>query len=167
MIWVELTFIYNWLLQNSGENQRIDRKWLEECKADIQVQMDTLRQEADKLQKDVDTAKVSHRSLCGECKKGSENYYQVSPCNCERNMMHVWEIVCAMPINLDRFHVMFLNTVELSLENKNMDSFLILLCIHKSWWISDRIVIIQILLAFKVSDKAIATYNNQDYRDQF
>lgn len=71
MIWVELTFIYNWLLQNSGENQRIDRKWLEECKADIQVQMDTLRQEADKLQKDVDTAKVSHRSLCGECKKGS------------------------------------------------------------------------------------------------
>ncbi|XP_048758488.2 serine/threonine-protein kinase SMG1-like [Ostrea edulis] len=43
--------------KNSGENQRIDRKWLEECKADIQVQMDTLRQEADKLQKDVDTAK--------------------------------------------------------------------------------------------------------------
>lgn len=52
-----------WLSQGAGESQRIDRKWLEECRADIQSQTDMLRQEAEKLHKDVDAAQVSHAPL--------------------------------------------------------------------------------------------------------
>ncbi|XP_062590366.1 serine/threonine-protein kinase SMG1-like isoform X1 [Saccostrea cucullata] len=43
--------------KSSGENQRIDKKWLEECKVDVQTQIDSLCQEADKLHKDVEAAK--------------------------------------------------------------------------------------------------------------
>lgn len=42
--------------KGAGESQRIDRKWLEECRANIQSQTEMLRQEAEKLHKDVDTA---------------------------------------------------------------------------------------------------------------